>query len=110
MKDDAFDEVAKLAAGGNTNAKTVLQAWADAKWFTDRPALPDEIKVVAFKVLRADGKTDLWMRNYTGKAQNAGQLSSACEAAMIRLNADGQVEHAAKIGKDAPLTYQGKDY
>ena len=47
---DAFDEVAKLAASGNANAKDVLQAWADAKWFTDRPALPDEIKVVALKV------------------------------------------------------------
>jgi len=47
---DAFEQVAKLAADGNANAKNVLKAWADGKWFTDRADLPAEIKVVAFKV------------------------------------------------------------
>ncbi|HPY17909.1 MAG TPA: hypothetical protein PLM08_09540, partial [Polyangiaceae bacterium] len=47
---DAFDEVAALAHQGNENAKNVLQAWADATWFTERSPLPERIDVVAFKV------------------------------------------------------------
>jgi aconitate hydratase 2/2-methylisocitrate dehydratase len=47
---DAFDEVARLAGSGNAHAKRVLEGWAAASWFTSRPALADEIRVVAFKV------------------------------------------------------------
>ncbi|MCU0693293.1 MAG: aconitate hydratase B, partial [Polyangiaceae bacterium] len=47
---DAFNDVAKLADAGNANAKTVLKAWADGAWFNERPALPDQIEVVVFKV------------------------------------------------------------
>ncbi|GBG15728.1 aconitate hydratase 2 / 2-methylisocitrate dehydratase, partial [Novimethylophilus kurashikiensis] len=47
---DAFHDVEEKAKAGNAAAKKLLQSWADAEWFTSRPALPAEIKCVVFKV------------------------------------------------------------
>ena len=46
---DAFDEVATLAKS-NAAAKKVLESWAKAEWFTNKPAMPETIKVKVFKV------------------------------------------------------------
>ncbi|MCP3177363.1 MAG: bifunctional aconitate hydratase 2/2-methylisocitrate dehydratase [Desulfuromonadales bacterium] len=46
---DAFDEVAALAKS-NAAAKKVLESWAKAEWFTNKPAMPETIKVKVFKV------------------------------------------------------------
>src|SRR5687767_15011748 len=41
---DAFHDVQEKAqsnsAPGNANAKSVMQSWADAEWFTSRPEVP----------------------------------------------------------------------
>ncbi len=47
---DALDEVAALAKAKNAAARRVLEAWADAQWFTARPGVPAEIKLKVFKV------------------------------------------------------------
>jgi aconitate hydratase 2/2-methylisocitrate dehydratase len=47
---DAFDEVAALAKAKNAAAATVLKSWAEAEWFTNRPGVPETIKVKVFKV------------------------------------------------------------
>ncbi|RJP84213.1 MAG: bifunctional aconitate hydratase 2/2-methylisocitrate dehydratase [Desulfobacteraceae bacterium] len=46
---DAFDEV---FAKSKTNpfARKVIDAWASAKWFTEKPRLPEELTVTVFKV------------------------------------------------------------
>ena len=36
---EAFHDVAELASGGNENAKSLMQSWADGEWFTSRPAV-----------------------------------------------------------------------
>ncbi len=46
---DGFDRVVALAKT-NAAAKKVLQSWADAEWFTNRPGVPETIKVKVFKV------------------------------------------------------------
>ena len=46
---DSFNEVAELAKT-NLVAKKVMQAWADASWFTSRPGVPKTTKVKVFKV------------------------------------------------------------
>lgn len=46
---DGFDKVVELAKS-NAAAKKVLQSWANAEWFTNRPGLPETIKVKVFKV------------------------------------------------------------
>jgi len=52
---DAFDEVLALADFGNQRARTVIESWANAEWFTGRPDVPREIRAVVYKV---DGETN----------------------------------------------------
>ena len=47
---DAFHDVASKAAAGNVHARRVLESWAEAEWFTHRPAVPDCLTVTVFKV------------------------------------------------------------
>lgn len=42
--------VQALAKGGNKDAQTVMQSWADAEWFTSKPAVAEKITVTVFKV------------------------------------------------------------
>ena len=46
---DSFDAVAKLAKS-NAAAKSVLQSWADAEWYTTNEVIEKEIAGVIFKV------------------------------------------------------------
>jgi len=46
---DGFDQVVELSKS-NQYAKKVLESWANAEWFTNRPALPETITVKVFKV------------------------------------------------------------
>ncbi|MDS3860482.1 bifunctional aconitate hydratase 2/2-methylisocitrate dehydratase [Thermosynechococcaceae cyanobacterium BACA0444] len=56
---DALHDVQELAASGNTLAQKLLQAWADATWFTSRPELPAAITVTVFKVPGETNTDDL---------------------------------------------------
>jgi aconitate hydratase 2/2-methylisocitrate dehydratase len=56
---DFFHDVKDLADKGNANAKGVLQSWADAEWFTSRPAVPDSLTVTIFKVTGETNTDDL---------------------------------------------------
>ena len=56
---EAFHDVVELANSGNDNAKLVLQSWADAEWFTSKPAVAESIKVAVFKVTGETNTDDL---------------------------------------------------
>ncbi len=56
---DAFHDVADKSKAGNANAKAVMQSWADAEWFTSRPAVPQSLKVTVFKVTGETNTDDL---------------------------------------------------
>ena len=56
---DAFHDVDEKAKAGNANAKAVMQSWADAEWFTSRPAVPEQITVTVFKVTGETNTDDL---------------------------------------------------
>ncbi|PXX50437.1 MULTISPECIES: bifunctional aconitate hydratase 2/2-methylisocitrate dehydratase [Aquitalea] len=56
---DFFHDVQVLAEGGNANAKSVLQSWADAEWFTSRPEVEKKITVTVFKVPGETNTDDL---------------------------------------------------
>jgi aconitate hydratase 2/2-methylisocitrate dehydratase len=56
---DAFHDVEELARGGNANAQSVMQSWADGEWFTDQPAVAESIKVAVFKVTGETNTDDL---------------------------------------------------
>ena len=56
---DQFHDVQEKAEKGNTYAQAVLQSWADAEWFTSRPAVPESITVSIFKVAGEINTDDL---------------------------------------------------
>ena len=60
---DFFHDVAEKAASanspGNANAKSVMQSWADAEWFTSRPEVPKSLTVTIFKVTGETNTDDL---------------------------------------------------
>ncbi|MCE7031335.1 bifunctional aconitate hydratase 2/2-methylisocitrate dehydratase [Lysobacter sp. GX 14042] len=56
---DAFHDVEEKARAGNANAKAVMQSWADAEWFTDRPEVPESMTITVFKVPGETNTDDL---------------------------------------------------
>ena len=56
---DQFHDVQEKAEKGNKYAKAVMQSWADAEWFTSRPAVPDSITLTIFKVAGEINTDDL---------------------------------------------------
>ena len=56
---DFFHDVADKAKAGSANAKAVMQSWADAEWFTQRPDVPKKISVTVFKVTGETNTDDL---------------------------------------------------
>jgi aconitate hydratase 2/2-methylisocitrate dehydratase len=56
---DYFHDVKELADKGNSNAKAVIQSWADAEWFTSRPEVPASLTVAVFKVNGETNTDDL---------------------------------------------------
>ncbi|MDH2435823.1 bifunctional aconitate hydratase 2/2-methylisocitrate dehydratase [Pokkaliibacter sp. MBI-7] len=56
---DAFHDVQEKAEAGNEHAKQVLNSWAEAEWFTSRPALADKISMTVFKVPGETNTDDL---------------------------------------------------
>jgi aconitate hydratase 2/2-methylisocitrate dehydratase len=56
---DAFHDVAEKARAGNANAKTALESWANAEWFTSRPRMPEVLTVTVFKVPGETNTDDL---------------------------------------------------
>ncbi|WDS36803.1 bifunctional aconitate hydratase 2/2-methylisocitrate dehydratase [Pseudoxanthomonas sp.] len=56
---DAFHDVKEKADAGNANAKSVLQSWADAEWFTSKPEVPQSITFTVFKVPGETNTDDL---------------------------------------------------
>ena len=98
---DAFHDVKEKADKGNANAKSVLQSWADAEWFTSRPALPESLTITVFKV---PGET------------NTDDLSPAPDAttrpdipmhalAMLKNKREGAAFQPEEDGKRGPVAF-----
>jgi len=96
---DAFHDVKEKADKGNANAKSVLQSWADAEWFTSRPAVLESMTITVFKV---PGET------------NTDDLSPAPDAttrpdiplhalAMLKNKRDGAPFQPEEDGKRGPI-------
>ncbi|MDE1475472.1 bifunctional aconitate hydratase 2/2-methylisocitrate dehydratase [Xenorhabdus bovienii] len=56
---DSFYDVEEKAKAGNSHAKQIIQSWADAKWFLERPELAEKITVTVFKVTGETNTDDL---------------------------------------------------
>ncbi|MBB1089283.1 bifunctional aconitate hydratase 2/2-methylisocitrate dehydratase [Lysobacter sp. SG-8] len=98
---DAFHDVKEKADQGNANAKSVLQSWADAEWFTSKPEVPESLTITVFKV---PGET------------NTDDLSPAPDAttrpdipmhalAMLKNKRDGAPFEPEEDGKRGPIAF-----
>ena len=56
---DQFHDVQEKADKGNALAKAVVQSWADAEWFTNRPEVPHSITLTVLKVTGETNTDDL---------------------------------------------------
>ena len=56
---DSFNDVKKLMDEGNTKAKEVVESWANGEWFTNKPALDEEITVTVYKIPGETNTDDL---------------------------------------------------
>jgi len=56
---DAFNDVADLHKAGNRFATEVIQSWADAEWFKNKPELAEKITITVFKVAGETNTDDL---------------------------------------------------
>ena len=56
---DAFNDVEELHKAGVTAATEVMNSWAEAEWFTSKPALAEKITVTVFKVPGETNTDDL---------------------------------------------------
>jgi aconitate hydratase 2/2-methylisocitrate dehydratase len=55
---EAFNDIVELSKS-NVLAEEVLNSWANAEWFTNRPCTPDVMEVVVFKVPGETNTDDL---------------------------------------------------
>ncbi len=56
---DSFNDIVELHKNGNKAATEIITSWANAEWFTSKPALADEIKVTVYKISGETNTDDL---------------------------------------------------
>ncbi|MBT0511187.1 bifunctional aconitate hydratase 2/2-methylisocitrate dehydratase [Morganella morganii subsp. morganii] len=56
---DNFYDVEEKAKAGNPYAQKIIQSWADADWFLERPQLAEKLTVTVFKVSGETNTDDL---------------------------------------------------
>ncbi len=101
---DAYHDVIAKANAGNANAKTVVDAWANASWFTDRPELAKEIKVTVFKV---PGETNTDDLSPASEAWSRPDIPLHAKAMLVAKMPDAMEKMAELKQKGYPLAYVG---
>ncbi|MDQ1325803.1 MAG: aconitate hydratase 2 / 2-methylisocitrate dehydratase [Campylobacterota bacterium] len=56
---NSFNDVKELMDHGNVYAKEVIESWADAEWFTNKPELPSEMTLTVYKIPGETNTDDL---------------------------------------------------
>jgi len=56
---DSFNDVKRLMDEGNALAKEVVESWANAEWFTNKPEMDKEITVTVYKIPGETNTDDL---------------------------------------------------
>ena len=101
---DAFHDVDLLMKAGNPHAKKLMQSWADAQWFTNKPVLPEAIKMVVFKV---DGETNTDDLSPAQEAWSRPDIPLHAKAMLINKMPDGLKIIEKLKEKNLPLVYVG---
>ncbi|MFL9710087.1 bifunctional aconitate hydratase 2/2-methylisocitrate dehydratase [Methylobacillus sp. Pita1] len=101
---DAFHDVAEKMKAGNTHAKTLIESWAAGEWFTSRPKLPEEMRLVVFKV---DGETNTDDLSPAQEAWSRPDIPLHAKAMLINKMADGLQTLEKLKAQGLPLAYVG---
>ncbi len=56
---NSFNDVKDLMDAGNAQAKEVIESWANAEWFTNKPALEEAITLTVYKIPGETNTDDL---------------------------------------------------
>jgi len=101
---DAFHDVDEKMKAGNAHAKKLMESWAAAEWFSNAPVLPQEIKLVVFKV---DGETNTDDLSPAQEAWSRPDIPLHAKAMLVNKMPDGLNTIAALKQKGLPLVYVG---
>ncbi|MBD1861646.1 MULTISPECIES: bifunctional aconitate hydratase 2/2-methylisocitrate dehydratase [Trichocoleus] len=100
---DAFHDIQELAVT-NAYAKQVMEAWANAEWFTSRPTLPEAIQVTVFKVPGETNTDDLSPATHAATRPDIPLHALA----MLETRQPGSLETIVELKKKGyPLAYVG---
>ncbi len=101
---DAFHDVDEKMKAGNAHARTLIESWANAEWFTNAPVLADEIKVVVFKV---DGETNTDDLSPAQEAWSRPDIPLHAKAMLVNKMPEGLNTIETLKQKGLPLAYVG---
>jgi len=101
---DALHDVVEKMQAGNAHARQLLQSWADAEWFTARPALPEKIEAVVFKV---PGETNTDDLSPAQEAWSRPDIPLHAKAMLVSKMPDGLATIDKLKEKGLPLAYVG---
>lgn len=101
---DAFYDVEAKMKAGNIHAKALIESWANAEWFTNKPAMANEIKLTVFKV---DGETNTDDLSPAQEAWSRPDIPLHANAMLVSKMPDAIQKIATLKEKGLPLAYVG---
>src|SRR5450830_1529869 len=101
---DAFHDVADKVKAGNPHAKKLMESWANAEWFNNKPVLPAEIRAIVFKV---DGETNTDDLSPAQEAWSRPDIPLHAKAMLVNKMPDGLQTIETLKQKGLPLAYVG---
>lgn len=101
---DAFHDVVEKRKAGNPYAQKLMESWANAEWFTRRKVMPEEVKVVVFKV---PGETNTDDLSPAQEAWSRPDIPLHANAMLVSKMPDGLATIARLKEKGLPLAYVG---
>ncbi|VAX05827.1 Aconitate hydratase 2, partial [hydrothermal vent metagenome] len=101
---DAYHDVVSKAEAGNVYAKQVVDAWANAEWFTRRTPLAEAITVTVFKV---PGETNTDDLSPASEAWSRPDIPLHAKAMLVAKMPDALQKIEALKQKGHPLAYVG---
>ena len=101
---DSFNDVKALMDGGNALAKEVVESWANAEWFTNKPEMEKEITVTVYKI---PGETNTDDLSPASEAFTRADIPLHANSFLINRMDDPLDTMKALKEKGHPLTYIG---
>ena len=101
---DSFNEVKDLMDQGNSFAKEVIESWAKAQWFTNKPPMEKEITVTVYKI---PGETNTDDLSPAGEAFTRADIPLHANSMLVN-RMDNPLDTMKELkAKGYPLAYVG---